>query len=127
MTIKISEVRAAFEAMTGGEWWLNDIDGDVQAGEPGADAKNVGPVDWAHHDLMGMLTTHNAMPVFLEVVDTLLTYEASKKTAAAARFAWSRGIGEPDESARFDSLDNADRMATRDGKAHRAALAKVTR
>lgn len=98
MTIKISEVRVAFEAIGTGRESIDD-----------------------------RVTTHNAMPVFLEIVEAALAVEVARGIWRLADEAVEDDLSD-EEFLRRVAVQNAAHQAFIDAKeAYRAALAKVTR
>ena len=60
-------------------------------------------------NVAGVAALVNAAPALLEFASAVFAVWAAKKQSAAARFAWSRAEGEPDESARLDLSDEAEK------------------
>ncbi len=73
--IKLSELQFARAAMAPGEWWISDGNGDICAGPEGPDALCIGPVDWEPSNTTGMIHTHNAADVLIEIARAALERE----------------------------------------------------
>lgn len=124
MTISLSDLKAKRAAMTQGEWVSRPE--DAEEGEVYTDDEaykiivriSRAPVA---ANATGIVATHNAADVLIEIAEAALAYEQAKKDAAVVRYAF-RNDSSDDASRRIEAHDNDEGRCFR---AYQTALAKI--
>lgn len=143
--ISLSDLKAKRAAMTQGEWLEpegNRLRGAIDAVVGGVrrqvaqasseapsaeDDLDCGPLDIAGPRLLanatGIVATHNAADVLIEIVEAALAYEQAKIDAAVIRYTYATADDRRTVGAR--RIEAHDRDEIRCREAYRAALAKI--
>ena len=126
MTISLSDLKSKRAAMTQGEWVSSPgdaEDGEVYTDEPYKIIMRTGRAPVAAN-ATGIVATHNAADVLIEIAEAALAYEQAKIDAAVIRYAYA--TADDRRTVGAQRIEAHDRDEIRCREAYRAALAKIT-
>jgi hypothetical protein len=125
----LADLKSKRAAMSRGAWKYDNVNGTVEAPEAGPNrylGKTVCEMYIANieNNATGIVATHNAVDVLIEIVEAALAYEQAKIDAAVIRYTYATAVDRRTVGAQ--RIEAHDRDEIRCREALRAALAKIT-
>jgi hypothetical protein len=120
--IKLSELKAARAEMTPGEWTADGEYGSIHANHEACGISSMG----RRADAVGIVATHNAADVLIEIAEAAKALGPAKKEAARVREMWIRSMDSMAESTWYNQIQITEKLVREIDSALAVALAKVT-